>query len=146
MNYEAYDGGIIVMGNDTSCKVVGRGLIRLKMFDGMIRELRDVKYVPKLKRNFISLGMLDKMRCLVKLESDILKVMKGSMVVMKENMSNGLYVLQGSAVTSEVAVTNQNIDKSMLWHMRLGHMSERGLKELTTWSSRCRQDKAFEVL
>ncbi|KAL9444475.1 hypothetical protein AB3S75_017630 [Citrus x aurantiifolia] len=27
MNYEAYDGGIVVMGNDASCKVVGRGLI-----------------------------------------------------------------------------------------------------------------------
>ena len=92
------------MGNDSSCRVVGRGSIRLKMFDGMIRELRDVRHVPDLKRNLISLGMLDKIGCLVKLESGTLKVLKGSMVVMKGNMSNGLYVLQGLAVTGDVAL------------------------------------------
>ena len=130
-NYETCDGGIVVMGNDSSCRVVGRGSIRLKMFDGMIRELRDVRHVPDLKRNLISLGMLDKIGCLVKLESGTLKVLKGSMVVMKENMSNGLYVLQESAVTGDVVVSNQKINKTMLWHMRLGHMSERGLVELS---------------
>ncbi|KAH9699562.1 hypothetical protein KPL71_024410 [Citrus sinensis] len=130
-NYETCDGGIVVMGNDSSCRVVGRGSIRLKMFDGMIRELRDVRHVPDLKRNLISLGMLDKIGCLVKLESGTLKVLKGSMVVMKGNMSNGLYVLQGSAVTGDVAVSNQKLNKTMLWHMRLGHMSEKGLIELS---------------
>ncbi|KAH9696615.1 hypothetical protein KPL71_023232 [Citrus sinensis] len=123
-NYETCDGGIVVMGNDSSCRVVGRGSIRLKMFDGMIRELRDVRHVPDLKRNLISLGMLDKIGCLVELELGILKVLKGSMVVMKWNMSNGLYVLQGSAVTGDVAMSNQKLNKTMLWHMRLGHMSE----------------------
>ncbi|KAH9769644.1 hypothetical protein KPL71_012096 [Citrus sinensis] len=117
-NYETCDGGIVVIGNDSSCRVVGRGLIRLKMFDGIIRELRDFKHVPDLKRNLISLGMLDKIWCLVKLESGTLKVMKGSMVVMKGNMSNVLYVLQGSAVTWDVVVSNQNLNKTMLWHMR----------------------------
>lgn len=43
INYEACDGGVVVMGNDASYIVVGRGLIRLKIFDGMIRELRDVR-------------------------------------------------------------------------------------------------------
>ena len=94
-NYETCDGGIVVMGNDSSCRVVGRGLIRLKMFDGMIKELRDVKHVPELKRNLISLWVLDKMGCIVKLESGTLKVMKWSIVVMKGNKSNGLYILQG---------------------------------------------------
>ena len=95
MNYEAYDNGVFVMGNDASCKVIGRGLIRLKIFDGMIRELRDVRYVPELKRNLISLWVLDKMGCIVKLESGTLKVIKWSIVVMKGNKSNGLYILQG---------------------------------------------------
>ncbi|KAH9723787.1 CCHC-type domain-containing protein [Citrus sinensis] len=83
-----------------------------------LMELRDVRHVPDLKRNLISLGMLDKIECLVKLESGTLKVMKGSMVVMKGNVSNGLYVLQGSTVTGDVAVSNQNLNKTMLWHLR----------------------------
>ncbi|KAH9802523.1 hypothetical protein KPL71_001422 [Citrus sinensis] len=92
-NYETYDGGIVVMGNDASCKVIGRGTIKLKMLDGTIRELPNVRHIPDLKRNLISLGMLDKMGCVIKLESGTLKVLKGSMVLMKGNLDNGLYVL-----------------------------------------------------
>ena len=74
INYKACDSGIVVMRNDACCKVVDRGTIRLKMFGGMVRELKDVKHVPELKRNLISLGMLDKMGCSVRLESSTLKV------------------------------------------------------------------------
>ncbi|KAH9780126.1 hypothetical protein KPL71_007968 [Citrus sinensis] len=130
-NYETYDGGIVVMGNDASCRVIGKGTIKLKMLDGTIRELANVRHVPDLKRNLISLGMLDKMGCVIKLESGILKVLKGSMVLMKGNLDNGLYVLQGSVVTGDVGVSNQNLNKTLLWHFRLGHMSERGLRELS---------------
>ncbi|KAH9680956.1 hypothetical protein KPL71_026757 [Citrus sinensis] len=91
-NYETYDGGIIVMGNDASCRVIGKGTIKLKMLDGTIRELANVRHVLDLKRNLISLGMLDKMGCVIKLESGILKVLKGSMVLMKGNLDNGLMV------------------------------------------------------
>ena len=78
--------------------------------------------------------MLDKMSCLVKFESGTLKVMRGSMV-MKGSLSNGLYVLQGTAVTRAVGVSNQSLDKTMMWHLRLGHMSERGLRELSSRES-----------
>ena len=125
INYEAYDGGVVVMGNDAICKVVGRDIIRLKMFDGLIRELVNVRHVPDLKRNLISLGMLDKIGCLVKLESCTLKVMRGSMVLMKGDLNNGLYVLQGTAVIGDVGISNQKLDKTMLWHLRLSHMSEK---------------------
>ncbi|KAH9765484.1 hypothetical protein KPL70_001889 [Citrus sinensis] len=121
----------VVMGNDAICKVVGKGIIKLKMLDGMTRELANVRHVPDLKRNLISLGMLDKMGCLVKLESDTLKVMRGSMVLMKGSLSNGMYVLQGITITWAVGVSNQSLDKTMMWHLRLGHMSERGLRELS---------------
>ena len=90
------------MGNVAICKVVGKDIIRLKMLDGMTRELIDVRHVPDLKRNLISFGMLDKMGYFVKLELGTLKVMRGSMVLMKGSLSNGLYVLQGIAVAFEV--------------------------------------------
>lgn len=66
IKYKAYYGRVVVMGNDLFYKVVGKGITRLKMFDGSFKELRDVKHVPELKRNPISLGMLDKMGYLIK--------------------------------------------------------------------------------
>ncbi|KAH9650610.1 Integrase catalytic domain-containing protein [Citrus sinensis] len=58
-------------------------------------------------------------------------IIKGSMVIMKGTKNNGLYVLQRIAVTGEVSVsTSQNLNKTLIWHMRLGHMSKNGLKVL----------------
>ena len=34
------------------------GTVRIKMKDGMVRELKEVRYVPQLKRNLISVGIL----------------------------------------------------------------------------------------
>jgi hypothetical protein len=39
----------VFRGNDIPCKIVRFGNIRIKMFDGIVRELIDVKYVPQLK-------------------------------------------------------------------------------------------------
>jgi hypothetical protein len=39
----------VFMGNDIPCKIVRVGSIIIKMFDGIVRELIDVRYVPELK-------------------------------------------------------------------------------------------------
>lgn len=53
------------------------------------------------------------------------------MALMKSDMANGLYVLQGKAISSDANVLqNQIHDKTYLWHLMLGHISEKGLKEL----------------
>ena len=46
------------MGDDHPCNVEGIGTVCIKMFDGIVRELKKVRYVPKLKRNLISVGAL----------------------------------------------------------------------------------------
>lgn len=42
MNCEACNGGVVVMCNEASYKVVSKNIIRLKMVDGRIRELKDI--------------------------------------------------------------------------------------------------------
>ncbi|KAL5553781.1 hypothetical protein UlMin_041182 [Ulmus minor] len=60
------------------------------------------------------------------------------MTVMKGQKQNGLYSLVGSTFTCTSAVGSQpEQDKTRLWHMRLGHLSERGLKELSNQSLVC---------
>ncbi|KAH9681219.1 hypothetical protein KPL71_026889 [Citrus sinensis] len=72
----------------------------------------------------------DQMGCTVKAKKGVLRVIKGSMVIMKGNKNNGLYVMNRQTVIGEASITESGEDKSKLWHLRLGHMSEKGLKEL----------------
>ena len=57
--FQKLDEGVVYMGNDNTCKIAGIGSIKLRSHDGSTRILRDVRYVPKLKKNLISLGSLE---------------------------------------------------------------------------------------
>ena len=46
------------MGDDHTCNVEGIGTVHIKMFDGIVRESKEVRYVPQLKRNLISICAL----------------------------------------------------------------------------------------
>ncbi|KAG8472440.1 hypothetical protein CXB51_034197 [Gossypium anomalum] len=108
--YETVSEGVILMGNNASCKVTGVGTIKVKMFDGVVRTLSDVRHVPELKRNLISLSNLDSKGYIYTTESG------------------------GSTVTGDAAVASSSLsddDITKLWHMRLGHMSENGMAELS---------------
>ena len=58
-DYHEYDGAMVMIGNNAVCKVIGMGNIHIKLHDGTVRLIRQVRHVPDLKRNLISLGMLD---------------------------------------------------------------------------------------
>ena len=49
------EGGVVRLGNKKACKVQGMGNVRLKMFDGREFLLKEVRYIPELKRNLISI-------------------------------------------------------------------------------------------
>lgn len=51
------------MANNVVCKSLGIGTIKIKMFDGMIRTITDVRYVPSMTKSLISLGQLAKLGC-----------------------------------------------------------------------------------
>jgi Pol polyprotein len=78
------------MGNNATCKVVGVGSIQMKMFDGMVSILSDVRHVPRLKKNLISLGTLDNNDCTITCQGGVMKVLRGSLVVIKGKMNGSL--------------------------------------------------------
>jgi len=41
------------------CQIVGISTVHIKLFDGLIRKLKDVMYVPQLNKNLISVGVLE---------------------------------------------------------------------------------------
>ncbi|KAM2623430.1 hypothetical protein TB2_027936 [Malus domestica] len=133
-NFEELDGGVVLMGNNNACKTQGIGKIYLKMHDGTVRELSDVRYVPDMKKNLISLGALESKGLKITMEGGVLKAVYGALVVMKGTRRNNLYFLQGSTVIGGAAVTEaadaDSTDTTRLWHMRLGHAGEKALQGL----------------
>jgi len=117
--YEPVYHGLVLMGNDAQCKI--------KTHDGIVRPLTGVRYVLELKWNLISLGTLKCHGCRYSTEGGVLKVSKGALVLLKAIRCDSLYVLQGSIVTGSAIVASPNKDNTKLWHMRLGHMSEKGI-------------------
>jgi hypothetical protein len=96
ISYQSVDEGVVFMGNGIPCKIVGVGSIRIRMFDGIVRELTDVRYVPELKSNLISLGVLDSCGYKYTGQGGALTLSKGSLVVMKATKVDNLYKMEGS--------------------------------------------------
>ena len=44
-SYETINYGKVLLGDNHSCKIVGAGSVKIKMFDGVIRTLTDVRHV-----------------------------------------------------------------------------------------------------
>lgn len=123
------DGGTVLLGDNKACKVKGVGSIKFKLESGLEKVITDIRYVPDLKRNLLSLGMFDKQGYSIKVGSGNLRINNGSLNIMKGNLRNGVYILQGKSVQG--SANTVSVDKTHLWHERLGHINERGLVELS---------------
>jgi hypothetical protein len=60
-----------------------------------------------------------------------MKITKSAMIVMKGRInSKNIYKLLRSTVVGGIASVKSESDCTVLWHMRLGHISEWGMLEL----------------
>jgi hypothetical protein len=125
ITYQSIDDGIVYM------QAVGIGSIRIKMFDGSIKILTDVRHVPELRKNLISLGVLYDGGYKSIVQGGVMKFYKGILLVMKEKKVGNMFLLEGrTELDHATTVSEYDGDIFRLWHQRLGHMSERGLKVL----------------
>ena len=120
------------MDNDATCTIIGMRIIKIKMSDGVVRTLEDVRHFLNMKKNLISLGTLDSKSYDYKSENEIMKVSKGPVVVMtSQKINNNVYKLIGNTILGGVVtVAKSEDDDTLLWHMQLGHMSEHGMRKL----------------
>ena len=77
-SFEKLDGCSVIIGDVRPCNIEGIGTVQIKMFDGMVRELKEIRYVPQLKRNLISVGALEALGLVVSIKEGVLKMTKGS--------------------------------------------------------------------
>ena len=87
-----------------------------------------------LKKNLLSLGQLDNSGCKTHIQDGIMKIVKGALEMMKvEKIAANLYMLKGETQQegeASTALASSAEELTMMWHRKLGHMSEQGLKIL----------------
>ncbi|XP_058085240.1 probable glutamate carboxypeptidase PLA3 isoform X2 [Magnolia sinica] len=128
-SYRECDGRRVFMGNDNACNVVDVGRVRIKMFDGMEGTLIEVRHIPNLKKNLISLSAIEAIGCKFTGVNSVLKVSKGALVVMRAQRHDNLCRLIGSTSIGGAAATVADSTSACMWHAHLDHMSKRGMKE-----------------
>jgi hypothetical protein len=83
-----------------------------------------------MEKNMISSSTLESNGCGYKFGGGVMKVTKGAMVMMKgQKSSKNIYKLLGNIVVGGITSVESEFDSTILWHMQLGHMSERGMLE-----------------
>ena len=92
------DGNVMSFGDGHTCRIKGICTVRVKLFDGTMRELKDVRYIPRMTKNLISVGALKVESLRETLGEGVLKISSGSLLVLKGIRRNNVYYLIGSAV------------------------------------------------
>jgi len=98
------------MSDDHPCNMKGICAVLIKMFDGMVRKLKEVRYVPQLKKNLISVDTLKALGLEISVKDGVLKMTRDSMVVLKSVLHNNLYYLKGSTITGQVVTSISSDD------------------------------------
>ena len=80
-SYRAGDHGVVKMGNEGACRIVGIGDVCLTTSTGHKLLLKDVRHVSEVCLNLISAGRLDDEGYTGSIQSGVMKFSKGSMIV-----------------------------------------------------------------
>ncbi|KAK0604498.1 hypothetical protein LWI29_016259 [Acer saccharum] len=129
--FSSYIGGQfghVKMGNDVECKVVGMGDVWVNADVGCKLLLKNVRHVPDIRLNLISIGSFDDEGYSNHFSEGKWKLTKGSLVVAKGKKFSSLYMIYATPFRGEVNTVDDS--STELWHMRLGHLSENGMRIL----------------
>ena len=127
---EAAEVDQVYMGNSSVSQVLGKGKVSLKLTSGKSLLLQNVLYVPSLRRNLISSGLLEIAGIKQVIEAGKIVLTKNGEFVGKGYRSGCLYVLQ-TLIDNENASTSAYIVESLdLWHARIGHLNTKSLNRL----------------
>lgn len=82
--YESGDGGVILLDNNIFCKkVIVFGMIKFKMYDGVISILFNVCYISDLKKEFVFFIIFYVNGCKYIAEDGVMKVVMGVYIIIK---------------------------------------------------------------
>ena len=124
-DYVQGDFGQVRLGDDKPCKIIGMGAVFIKQQNGNQWLLKELRHVPDLKKNPVSIGQLGGEGCVTTFIDKTWKVTKGALVIAKGEKVGTLYLCNG--ISNSVSDLTSRREDMALWHHRLGHMSEKGM-------------------
>ena len=89
--------GTVHLLDGLSSEIKGSGTVSLQTHNGIVRKLGEVRYISNFKRNLISLSRLDSSNYRWRADDEILKILHGSRIVLKEKKYGGHYFLTKSS-------------------------------------------------
>ena len=84
----------MIFNNGHTCHIEGIYTVCIKLFDGMMRELKNARYIAQLNKNLISVRALEAQGLRETLGEGVLKMSSGPLVVLKDARCNNLYYLK----------------------------------------------------
>ena len=76
---DAYGDEVVKLGNGDYLEIVGNDTVKIKMHNGCVRTLSDLRYVPTLERNLISLDRLEALAYGYSASDGVMQVYRGSL-------------------------------------------------------------------
>ena len=101
--FRSCQGGIVLLGDDGICKVKGIGTTQIKSKTNTVVTLEDVRYVPQLKRNLLSLNAFDSAGFEGRWGRGFITVNKGILTLLRARLTGTLYFLEGSTVIGQAS-------------------------------------------
>ncbi|GFS38362.1 hypothetical protein Acr_00g0057040 [Actinidia rufa] len=103
---------LIRLENNTANKVVGKGTVQFCMVDRMSLTLTEVRHVHSLRKNLISIGMLDSKGCNFKASGGTLRISKVNKEMPRGKKTGGLYRPEGSVQIRGATIRHESSDIS----------------------------------
>ena len=130
-NLQESKSGHTILCNNHAYKIARIGNITLKFDTSYVLKWHEVRYIPEIGRNLISVGALETDGFSGKIGNNMLKMIKGALVTCKGIKRNGIYVTAAEIIkNSSSSINLTNKDDTHKWHNRLAHISIKGLKLL----------------
>ncbi|GJS80031.1 retrotransposon protein, putative, ty1-copia subclass [Tanacetum coccineum] len=129
----------LYMGNGQRAAVEAIGNYHLCLPSGLVIVLNNCHYAPSITRGIISVSRLYEDGFINRFElNNAISVSKNNIVYFSAILRDGVYEIEMSCsntnVSSMYVVCNKraklNLDSSLLWHCRLGHISKKRIEKL----------------
>jgi hypothetical protein len=93
----------VTSADGSTLSVVRVGVVRFQMWDGMIRMVIDVRYVPGVQRSLVSLSELDSREYELRIHGGSMD--RGDMVVIQGTRHGGLYEMVGTMESASTIIS-----------------------------------------